>query len=75
MKSRIAAMAACLLLGGLASLAQGQAVNGRRCALTQGVLNCGTTASCHCISGSTAVVTPQPQSVTASWCRDRGPTC
>jgi hypothetical protein len=75
MKSKLAAMAACLLLGGLASLAQAQSAIGKRCSLAGGVIACGPTAACHCNSGSATVVTPQPQSVGATWCRDRGPTC
>ena len=71
MKSKLAALAACLLLGGLANLATAQAVNSKRCAITAGVIACGPSAACHCNSGS-AVVSP---TVTASWCRDRGPTC
>ena len=71
MKSKLAAMAACLLLGGLASLASAQVAPGKRCAVTGGSISCGPTAACHCISGS-AVVSP---TVTATWCRDRGPTC
>lgn len=72
MKSKLVAMAACLLLGGLASLATAQISIQRRCVLAGGVFACGTTPTpCHCISGS-SIVNPQ---VTASWCRDRGPTC
>lgn len=71
MKSKLVAMAACLLLGGLASLAQAQVAPLKRCATTGGIIACGPAAPCHCISGSSSV---NPQ-VTASWCRDRGPTC
>jgi hypothetical protein len=78
MKSKLAALAACLLLGGLAGLAQAQAVNNRACVVSGTSIACGTTVvACHCISGSSSVVTPQnpPFAVVASWCRDRGPTC
>jgi hypothetical protein len=75
MKSKLVALAACLLLGGLVSLAEGQSVSGKRCALAGGVISCGPTAACHCNSGSSTVATPQPQPVSATWCRDRGPTC
>ena len=71
MKSKLAALAACMLIGGLASLATAQSIQSRRCANTSGVISCGPTAACHCNSGS-SVVSP---TVTASWCRDRGPTC
>ena len=71
MKSKLAALAACLLLGGLVSLAEAQVAPQKRCAVTGGQIACGPSAACHCISGS-SVVNPQ---VTASWCRDRGPTC
>ena len=75
MKSKIAALAGCLILGGLASLATAQSVIGKRCLLSGGSIACGPTAVCHCNSGSASVSTPQPQPVNATWCRDRGPTC
>jgi hypothetical protein len=73
MKAKLAAMAACLLVGGLASLAAAQVAPQTRCSTTAGVISCAISAPCHCISGS-AVVSP---TVTASWCRDRGahPSC
>lgn len=71
MKSKLAAMAACLLLGGLASLAEAQVFPQRRCGVVGGIIACRTAAPCHCVSGSSNV-TP---TVTATWCRDRGPTC
>jgi len=78
MKSKLAAMAACLLLGGLASLASAQVgpISGKRCGLSGGVISCSINAVCHCNAGSSSVVTPQPQTVNATWCRDRGnPPC
>jgi len=71
MKSKLAALAACLLLGGLVSLAEAQVAPLKKCAVAGGQISCGPAAPCHCVSGS-SVVNPQ---VTASWCRDRGPTC
>ncbi len=71
MKSKFTALAACLLLGGLASLASAQVFPQRRCGVVGGAIVCNTAAQCHCISGLSNV----SPTVTASWCRDRGPTC
>jgi len=72
MKSKLIAMAACLLLGGLTSLAEAGVHNKRRCVQNSLGIACGVIfAPCHCIDG---VYFLSP-SVKATWCRDRGPTC
>jgi hypothetical protein len=74
MKSKLTAMAACLLLGGLASLADASGGGPRpnaKCFLIRGRVCCLSGFPCHCISGSSTVA----PGVTATWCRDRGPTC
>lgn len=71
MKSKLAALAACLLLGGFISVSEAQVARHKRCVIRAGIPCCLNVAPCHCVCGS-SVVNPQ---VVASWCRDRGPTC
>lgn len=66
MKSKLAAMAACLLLGGLASLAEAGVFPGRECGIANNVASCSiVNPICRCVDGQTV-----SGGVTKSWCRD-----
>lgn len=69
MKSKLVAMAACLLLGGLANLVEAGGGQNFACVLQAGQVFCAPQIGCRCVDGATVLITGQA----ITWCRDRGP--